>query len=208
MRINSELLDAQLENKASDVTPATTAKGLVYYKSTTEPLKVSDGTTVHKVYTDQMKPTIASDIQSLVAINQSQVAANYGLSASCGTYFMSSAAYEDVTNLSVTITTTGKPVHIVLVNGHASITGANVNTATGYVKLLRGVTDISAITMNTQDADRAATADPQVFYPSGSFAWVDTPAAGTYTYKVQIKSLTTATTTAIIDSKLFVKEIV
>jgi hypothetical protein len=51
MDINSELKDAQLEILSSD--PSSPIKGRVWHKSTTEPVKVSDGTNTHVVLTDR-----------------------------------------------------------------------------------------------------------------------------------------------------------
>lgn len=50
MHVYSELIEAQLENKASD--PAPGKKGRIYHKSPTEPMKVDDGASIHKVITD------------------------------------------------------------------------------------------------------------------------------------------------------------
>lgn len=192
MRVNSELMDAQLETKASDVTPASTAKGLIYHKSTTEPIKVSDGTNVHKVLTDR--------IMDVIEINQSQVEPNYELSADISDS-TSNTSYEDVTGASVTITTTGKPVEITLVNSHCVALGASV-PAIMTVKALRDATDVSEIIL-------AATGptNPYIQVPSGAFRWVDSPAAGTYTYKLQYK-VNSASATGTVQGKLFVKEIV
>lgn len=60
MHVYSELISAQLENKGSDPSPGT--KGRIYHKSTTEPIKIDDGTTIHKVLTDQMYSDISSHI--------------------------------------------------------------------------------------------------------------------------------------------------
>lgn len=62
MDIFSELKNAQLENLSTDLTPSPNAKGRIYHKSTTEPLKVDDGTTIHKVLTDQMYSSIATNL--------------------------------------------------------------------------------------------------------------------------------------------------
>lgn len=50
MDIFSELNRAQAENIATD--PAPSIKGRFYYKNASEPLKIDDGTSIHKVITD------------------------------------------------------------------------------------------------------------------------------------------------------------
>jgi hypothetical protein len=60
MNVYSELVKAQLENLASDPAPVAGAKGRIYHKSTTEPIKIDDGTTIHTVVTDQNINTIAA----------------------------------------------------------------------------------------------------------------------------------------------------
>ncbi len=176
MRVNSELLDAQLENKASDVTPSSTAKGLIYYKSTTEPIKVSDGTTVHKVLTDQMGPSIGTIVRA-------NIPANYGISTSSGAFSTTSTSYVDITNLTVTITTTGRPVEIAGIQGYFNTFSGASSQAYAMIKCLRGAVDVAEQTLGVAQNESPVSTD----VPGSVIRFVDVPAAGTYTYKLQIK---------------------
>ena len=120
----------------------------------------------------------------------SVVAPNYGLSSSSGTFSTSSGSYVDVTNLSVTITTTGSPVIIKLVSGGNNPTFGG--SGTSYTKLVRGATSLAT----------------HIFAVTGYFNsldFVDTPSAGTHTYKVQ--AYASGGSTSVERVKLFVQEI-
>ena len=112
------------------------------------------------------------------------------ISASSGSYTMT-GAFADVTNLSITITTTGRPVVLILAHdgtaaglGYGTIFAQNAsgNIADVYLKFLRNSADLI-----THNMAVSATGASQVYYslPSTSITYMDTPAAGTYTYKVQ-----------------------
>lgn len=86
------------------------------------------------------------------------------------------------TGMSVTITTSGRPVWLSLMPGNAGIGGAlGCNTAGGVLNLnfVRGASQIAI----------GQWTSPGVAFNWGVGQWqfMDTPAAGTYTYKVQIR---------------------
>lgn len=119
-------------------------------------------------------------------------AANYQLSSSCGSFSTTSTSYVDVTNLTCTITTTGGPVYLTLVpdgnttpGNEANITysGAS-NTAEMFIQFKRGVTAISVSQRETSDSGLTDTFES---IPVGCLNTFDAPVAGTYTYTVQIK---------------------
>jgi len=89
--------------------------------------------------------------------------------------------WQDVTNLSVTITTTGRPVIIGLmpdlVNGVGRI--VSKTTALLLLQILRDSTQVYYSGMG--DSANLVT------YPASVVYCLDTPAAGTYTYKLQGK---------------------
>lgn len=122
------------------------------------------------------------------------------ISSSCGNFNNSSLTFVDVTNLSVTITTSGRPVFIGLISdgtgsnsnvGLASTGG--VNNATATFAILNGSTAISdyIVTLSVQSAQVPFSNE----VPSSSINTVDFPAAGTYTYKIQSKISNTGVTT-------------
>jgi hypothetical protein len=117
------------------------------------------------------------------AVTQAKRAAlGQQVSSSSGNFSVSgSTSYTDVTNLSVTLTTTGRPVMLVLVPDAAGGTSSTIGNAgssyAGYIKFLRDATSLGELTYQ------------QATYNSGQTpVIVDVPSAGTYTYKVQAKT--------------------
>lgn len=96
------------------------------------------------------------------------------VSGSSGAFFTVSAAFVDVTNLSVTITTTGRPVMLFIQPDGSTNAGLLVSAGghIGAVQFLRGATFLAAWT----NAGGGELSQSPV---------LDAPAAGTYTYKVQ-----------------------
>lgn len=201
MHVYSELIEAQLENKASDPTPATTKTGQIYYKSTTEPLKVNDGTQIHKVLTDKMYAELAAAIKDSVKPD-----VNSSTTSSTGFASNSTFVYTDITNLSASITTTGRPVEITFTGAYISLyaTGARPNI-TGSIKLLRGTDQVGEITGLALSVPDGAT--PSIQHGPGILRWSETPAAGTHTYKLQFVAGTTNTTIAFSNIKMTVREL-
>ena len=112
-------------------------------------------------------------------------AGGVGISSSSGSYTTSSTSYADVTNLSITITTTGRPIKIEIIpsDSAAMQIGAQGGNFAGTFKILRDATDIGLVLWDGDDEH----------YHGFSITNVDTSAAGTYTFKVQAKSNTGAT---------------
>jgi hypothetical protein len=110
------------------------------------------------------------------------------LSSSCGTFNTSSSSLTDVTNLSVSITTTGRPVYLALVSdgsGNGCYLGsqeASNAINVGEIAFLRGATEVA----------RAACSYAPSFgrVMQGPPFHIDAAAAGTYTYKVQARVVT------------------
>ena len=132
-------------------------------------------------------------------------ALNKILSSSCGYYVTTSATMADVTNLVVTITTLGNPVFLFLIaDGSAagsgagrigaSNTNASANNASLEVQWLRGATILtSQIAMGLNAPGLGATSE-NAFVGCGCINYIDFPAAGTYTYKLQARSAGSTTT--------------
>jgi len=103
------------------------------------------------------------------------------VSSSSGSFLTSSTSFVNVTNLNVTITTTGRPVMVFLTSDGsgnvANISNQNVNDYV-IIEITGG-----AKTYITNFGGAANTA-----VPSSSVQFFDTPSAGTYTYQVQMKS--------------------
>lgn len=97
-----------------------------------------------------------------------------------------SVSYVDVTGLSVSITTTGRPVIAMLVavtgnQGICQLRGTAASSGSGQLKCLRGATNVGEYEVAFQTTSGVVND----FQGPGSQVWIDTPTAGTYTYKVQ-----------------------
>jgi hypothetical protein len=113
------------------------------------------------------------------------------VSSSSAAFSTSSTSYTDVTNLTVTITTTGRPVFLSLVSGDAGTSPAYIGGSTTgvagvvdlFIKFLRDATTISEIQCRAPTNSLIG-----VGFPCGGFTHIDVPSSGTYTYKVQTKA--------------------
>jgi hypothetical protein len=110
-----------------------------------------------------------------------------------------SASYVDVTNATVTITTTGRPVVVCLVpaaDGSGNISSVAALAAAGdfiepeaVFKLLRDSTNIGEFYLSVlAETDDGLTKPARIRVPPGLIHTLDTPSAGTYVYKLQYKS--------------------
>lgn len=120
------------------------------------------------------------------AVTQAKRAAlGQQLSASSGAFSVTSSSLTDVTNLSVTITTTGRPVFVgttadgTTSNSYVWTTSASASSAD--IAILRGATVISLTRW-------ASIAGGSNSIPAGGAHIVDVVGAGTYTYKVQVRA--------------------
>lgn len=109
------------------------------------------------------------------------------VSTSCSNFSTASSTYVAVTNLSVTITTTGRPVIITIMPDGSNAGGAfggtiaTIGSTTGSsnIAYLRDTTYIAEYTYSTA-TNAAALMSPGIF--------VDVVAAGTYTYTVKTRN--------------------
>lgn len=97
---------------------------------------------------------------------------NYQKSSSSGNYTTTNAGWNDVTNLSVTVTTTGNPVFLKMVPDNT--TNASEITSTGlcFIRLIRDATMISQNSYFSTDLQDTPST-------------LDVIGEGTYTYKIQ-----------------------
>lgn len=134
------------------------------------------------------------------------------VSASCGTFSTTSAVAVDVPNLTCTITSTGRPIKIMMMadssgSGGAGISAEGTNGISEvFFSILRGATLLAeypvAITVN-------GGLDVRNSQPCSAIAFEDVVAAGTYTYKIQVRTIAAGagTKTARCNfAKLFVYE--
>lgn len=134
------------------------------------------------------------------------------ISGSSGNFTTIAGTKVDVTNLSVTITTTGRPVFVGLIHdgntsnesylGSLGFTGTN---ALCSFHILRASTIISSSRVSKIN-DGASNS--YVNIPPSSLSYIDTPSAGTHTYKVQAETSTATTMQATVAyAKLVVFEL-
>jgi hypothetical protein len=128
------------------------------------------------------------------AVTQAKRAAlDIQTSASSGLYTTSSNTITDVTNLSVTLTTTGRPVMLTMI----SATNGNGSSATdhGRVRLVGPSTEAfgqiffdrggSILITHGIMVTTLVTSSLAIALPCTAFSHIDAPAAGTYTYKIR-----------------------
>lgn len=115
------------------------------------------------------------------------------VSSSSSTFTTASTTPVDVTNLSVSITTTGRPVVIALQpDGNASNSSSLALGGAGFqiygtILLKRDSTTI-AIWRVAVDVRTSATEDSELISVPASLTYIDAPAANTYTYKIQVNA--------------------
>lgn len=111
------------------------------------------------------------------------------ISASCGAFSTSSGSFVTVTNLSVTLTTSGRPVFLALQpdNNNTNPTGSFVELDSpsapdpeGYICVFRDGTEVSYALQIPHGETGTVWR-----YPLLGFLCLDVPGAGTYTYTVQ-----------------------
>lgn len=133
------------------------------------------------------------------------------VSSSCGSFNSASSSYVDVTNLTVTITTTGRPVFIGIVadgtTGLSSIQIADSSgsgtSVVGSIKIVQDSTDIAFHAINCAGASAPLVSG----IPSSSFSHIYVPAAATYVYKIQTKVTTSNTNISFSNAKLIAYEL-
>ncbi len=116
------------------------------------------------------------------------------VSASSAGFTTVSTTFVDVTNLSVTLTTTGRPVVVALLSdgaGTPAYVGAGITSVAGpndnaQFKALRGATEIAQFQLLLQVP--SITSAVELWAPPPGIMAVDVVAAGTYTYKLQAKA--------------------
>jgi hypothetical protein len=133
------------------------------------------------------------------------------VSASCGTFFTTSAFFVNVTNLSVTITTTGRPVWVGLMSdgggaGSSIYAESSIYQAFMRTRFLRSGTEVAQFALIIQQGGSGSIVT-NTYVPSSSANHIDVVGAGTYTYTVQIRADTASTTAGLANAKLIAYEL-
>lgn len=161
-------------------------------------LLVSGGVTTVNV------PAIGSVTQASKEIRQVGTTVGAGgiaKSLTCGSYSYSNTAEQDITNLTVTITTLGNPVEIDLIPDETNSTSSvevyvsSPGFPHGNVNLYRGATYKGKLPI----APHAASGAFRITLPPGVIRFHDHPPAGTHTYKLTANTGSGSTTTINIE---------
>lgn len=134
-------------------------------------------------------------------------------SSSCGSASTSATSYTDVTNLSISITTSGKPVWVGLMwDGSSTISSIEVDSAVsgtgavGNVRFVRGATALNPAEFRI-DSQSASSQALRFSWPVTSYFYIDPVGAGTYTYKAQFQIDSASNTISINGAILFAYEL-
>lgn len=133
--------------------------------------------------------------------------ANTATSGASGGFATSSTSFVQPTNLSRSITTSGRPVLVMVQpDGVSSSCGFEVDgagsVAIGYVSVSRGASVLGISTISS-----SVTGSPSITVPPSSIIAFDTPAAGTYTYIIKIRVDSGSYTMAANNMRLVVMEL-
>lgn len=153
---------------------------------------------------------LQSVIQNKLALRSTGTSVSAGgiaVSTSSGSFSTTSASYVNVTNLSVTLVTTGRPIWVGLVSDNVSsgaelVVFLNTGNAIGIFQFLRGATVVGV-----QNVQVSGTGSVVSAVPSGSLYCLDIVSAGTYTYTLQALSAITGANVSVRNSLLVAYEI-
>lgn len=189
---------------AAKLAAAVAGAGLAGGAGTALSVNVDDSTI--EINTDTLRVKAAGITRAkLEAVGQQ-------LSSSSGSYTMTAGSYAAVTNLTVAITTTGRPVSVRLVGAGGSSGSSLGAYATGGASTTTRMDlifkrDSTTIENYIAGATLASSASNQMFFAPSAFSALDTPSAGTYTYTVEVKTLDTNTGIAVSNCKLLAYEL-
>jgi hypothetical protein len=158
---------------------------------------ISDGTSKwasSEIKTNEIATAMIKDsaittakINNAAVTQAKRAALGEQLSSSSGAFSSSTTGSAvDITNLTVTITTTGRPVFVGIIgDGTTSNSVIRFNqggaSLTAFIFFVRGSTVVSQMLLS-----QSVTGSTALDFRAMAFPWhIDVPAAGTYTYKIQ-----------------------
>jgi hypothetical protein len=129
-----------------------------------------------------------SNIAAATVTRSNQVAVGQQISSSSGGFSTSSTSAVNVTNLTVTITTSGRPVVLLLQSdgtANQSFIGFGSTTSTGVQTGTMGFLRGGSLIAESNFSSNVTGTFQATQWPASSFQYLDVVAAGTYTYTVQ-----------------------
>jgi len=152
-------------------------------------------------------------IADLAVTQGKRAALGQQLSSGSGTFSTTSSSFVDVTNLTVTITTTGRPVFLSLGGAatgtipgpSAGCSHGSSDTAICKFAYLRDASP--SVGENTVTARALGATAVKNFIPCSSFSHIDVVAAGTYTYKFQAAAVGSGSAAEVSECKLTAYEL-
>lgn len=195
------LTEAQLDAMRISIEDYLNKNGLTNDNIADQGLTMNDGT-----FADN--GVLAAQIKTSTITTNKLSTMGQQLSSSSGSYSATTSTATDITNLSISITTTGRPVALMLVSdGTGSV--ANLDQAGGSndtfdILFLRDATTLVSFRVN----GGGGISQGGMAVPPGSFFFIDNkPSAATYTYKVQGNTNAAATALTVNNVKLLVWEL-
>jgi hypothetical protein len=156
----------------------------VIYTLPSSPLVIPDN------YITPIKLETRLDVTTTGAVGQLVIYLSYV------TFFYQNTTETDVTNLTVTITTKGGPVFLTMVSdGSTSDSVITVvcqasGSTTARLRFYRSTTQLNSFTIG----ENSGPYPSNISFPPSAFVHIDTPAAGTHTYKIRTNTSSTANT--------------
>lgn len=175
--------------------------------ASTQPLGMTSGGVIQALTYDSIGTNMTSTGANAIAASRTRAtgttvaAGGVAISSSSGTFTTTSLTYVDVTNLVVTITTSGRPILLKLITDAAAL-GRIYNSKSqsasttmdnqAEIQLLVGASVLTRLSVGHFYTASTSSITSEVYdvLPS-SVHYLDVQSAGTYTYKLQAKRTTT-----------------
>lgn len=148
------------------------------------------------------------------ATGASVAAGGVAISSSSGSFsYNTDASYVDVTNLSVTIVSSGRPIQIMVISAGTTASSscglfAESVVSAGHISMfLRLKRDATTVVDTCLQQYIPAASGVGIIVPGSAMQFIDTPAAGTYTYKMQVARGNSNSTARVNDCKLLAFEL-
>lgn len=154
--------------------------------------------------------TITQNLLAPRATGSTVPIGGYATSSSSGSFSTTSISPTVIPGLSVTLTTTGRPVMVGLIHDgtDALFTNSEVIVSGSGGAALAYVYFFNATTATAISQSQYGRGDVGTFsVPSSSFWIIDTPIAGTYTYNAQLAVQSSFATSTILNTIIFAYEI-